>query len=104
MLVVWPSMIIGVRGTGRKSSIWVMFYSDDMFSLLIAFLGNFLLRDLLKALLMKAKHTSENDKFDATLSQALRDEWLTMIQNWESDKTSPNPYTHNEKGAKNINY
>jgi hypothetical protein len=81
-----------------------MFYSDDSFLLLIAFLGDFLLRSLLKAILMKAKHTLENNKFDATLSQALRDEWLTMIRNWESDKSSPNPYTHNEKGTMSVNY
>ena len=65
-------------------------------------LGDFLLRSLLKALVMKFKHTSENQKFDATLPQALRDEWFTMIQNWESDKSSPNPYTHDEKGTMNL--
>ena len=67
--------------------------------LLITFLGDFLLRNLLKALLMKSKHTLENNKFDTTLPKALRDEWLAMIRKWESDKSSPNPYTHNEKGA-----
>ena len=75
-----------------------MFYFDNATLLLITFLGDFLLRSLLKALVVKSKHTSENEKFDATLTQELRDEWLAMIQNWESDKSSPNPYTHNEKG------
>ena len=48
---------------------------------------------------MKTKHTSENKKFDATLPKGLREQWTTMIQNWESDKSSPNPYTHTEKGT-----
>jgi hypothetical protein len=52
----------------------------------------------LKALLMKEKHTSENRKFDATFSEDLRKDWLKMIQDWECDKSKPNPYTHEEKG------
>lgn len=48
---------------------------------------------------MKTKHASENKKFDATLPENLRQEWLTMIRNWECDKKKPNPYTHVEKGA-----
>ena len=71
---------------------------------LIMFPGDFLLRGLLKALLMKLKHTSENEKFDATLSRHLREDWLAMIRNWESDKSSPNPYTHKEKGILCIQY
>lgn len=47
---------------------------------------------------MRKKHTSENAKFDATFPQELRQEWLAMIRNWERDKSSPNPYTHEEKG------
>lgn len=65
---------------------------------LIVFSGDFLLRSLLKALLMKEKHTSENRKFDAMFSTHLRDEWVLMIQNWEHDMSKPNPYTHTEKG------
>lgn len=53
---------------------------------------------MLKALLMKEKHASENKKFDATLPTELRQEWLTMMQNWECDKSKQNPYTHTEKG------
>jgi hypothetical protein len=47
---------------------------------------------------MKSKHTLENEKFDSTLPKHLRDEWLVMIREWESDKSNPNPYTHKEKG------
>ena len=62
------------------------------------FLGDFILRSLLKALLMKRKHTSENSKFDAMFPVDLREKWMSMIQNWERDKSKPNPYTHKEKG------
>lgn len=62
------------------------------------FLGELLLRSLLKALLMKEKHASENKKFDDTFTEDLREDWLMMIRNWECDKSSPNPYTHTEKG------
>jgi len=51
---------------------------------------------------MKAKHTIENKKFDATIPENLRDQWLTMIQDWESDKSNPNPYTHTEKGISSL--
>jgi hypothetical protein len=52
----------------------------------------------LKALLSKEKHTLENKKFDAMFPVDLREDWMTMIRNWESDKSKPNPYTHVEKG------
>ena len=65
---------------------------------LTAFLGELLLRNLLKALLTKTKHTSENKKFDAMFPADLRKDWVTMIRNWERDKSKPNPYTHTEKG------
>jgi len=61
--------------------------------------GELFLRSLLKALLMRTKHMSENKKFDATFPTDLRQEWLTMIRNWEGDKSKPNPYTHAEKGT-----
>ena len=61
-------------------------------------LGKLLLRNLVKALLMREKHTAENKKFDNTFPDVLHDEWLVMIRNWERDKSSPNPYTHREKG------
>ena len=51
---------------------------------------------------MKTKHTSENKKFDATLPENLRDQWLTMIRAWESDSSNPNPYTHVEKGTSGV--
>ena len=60
--------------------------------------GEFLHQSLLKALLMREKHASENKTFDATFPVALREEWLTMIKNWECNKRKPNPYTHKEKG------
>ena len=69
---------------------------------LIIFSGELLLRNLLKALLMKAKHTSENKKFDANLPKSLLDRWLAMIQEWESNKSNPNPYTHTEKGVSGV--
>lgn len=47
---------------------------------------------------MKKKHTSENKKFDATFHEDLRKRWLAMIRKWERDESSPNPYTHTEKG------
>jgi hypothetical protein len=67
--------------------------------LLIVFSGDYLLRGLLKALHMKSKHTTENKKFDATLKDCLRKDWLAMIRSWESNKSNPNPYTHTEKGS-----
>jgi len=66
--------------------------------LLIILLGDLLLRSLLKALLMKAKHASENKKFDDTLPLNVREGWLKMIRDWESDKSNPNPYAYTEKG------
>ena len=53
---------------------------------------------------MKTKHTSENKKFDATLPKNLCDQWRTMIRNWESNKSNPNPYTHAEKGISSVPY
>ena len=47
---------------------------------------------------MEEKHASENKKFDATFAPELRREWLTMIRNWERDKSKPNPYIYTEKG------
>ena len=47
---------------------------------------------------MKQKHASENKKFDAMFSANLRQEWSTMIRDWERNKSKPNPYTHTEKG------
>jgi len=52
----------------------------------------------LKALLTRKKHVLANAKFDATFPANLRREWLTTIQNWERDKSNPNPYTYEEKG------
>jgi hypothetical protein len=60
--------------------------------------GELFLRNLLKALIARDKHTLENEKFDATFPAALRQQWLTMIRDWERDKSNPNPYTHEEKG------
>ena len=53
---------------------------------------------------MRKKHASENAKFDVTFSEALRQRWLTVIQDWELDKSYPNPYTHKEKGMFFISY
>lgn len=47
---------------------------------------------------MKTKHTTENKKFDATLPETLREQWMTMIRDWDSNRSNPNPYTHTEKG------
>lgn len=62
-------------------------------------LGDLLLRNLLKALAMKAKHTATREKFNAVIHADLRQEWTEMISRWEQDKTQPNPYTHTEKGV-----
>lgn len=47
---------------------------------------------------MKEKHASENKKFNTMFPAHLREEWLSMIRNWEFDNSKPNPYTHTEKG------
>ena len=47
---------------------------------------------------MKERHTAVLGKFDAILPVSLRQEWQEMISLWEENKTSPNPYTHTEKG------
>lgn len=77
-------------------------YQPPLVQRLIVFSGELLLRNLLKALLMKTKHTLENKKFDATLPENLRGQWLMMIRDWESDKSNPNPYTHTEKGISSV--
>ena len=51
---------------------------------------------------MKTKHASENKKFDATIPENLREQWLAMIRNWESNRSNPNPYTHTEKGIPSV--
>ena len=61
--------------------------------------GDLLLRNLLKALAMRDKHTTINKKFDAILPANLREEWAEMISEWEHNKSKPNPYTHTEKGT-----
>jgi hypothetical protein len=53
---------------------------------------------------MKKEHATENAKFDTGFSKALRQQWLTMIQDWERDKSNPNPYTHSEKGFFSLLY
>ena len=60
--------------------------------------GNLLLRNFLKALSMKEKHTATLLKFNADLSEDLLCDWADMIYQWERDKTRQNPYTHTEKG------
>ena len=47
---------------------------------------------------MKEKHTAENKKFDCMFAENLRNQWLSMIRDWECDKSKPNPFTHTEKG------
>ena len=93
-------MIIGVGGIGRKYWVWVWACFSDLYlsRKLIVFLGDFLLRSLLKALLMKEKHTLENQKFDSMFPEDVCNGWLSMIRNWERDKSRPNPFTHMEKG------
>jgi hypothetical protein len=54
---------------------------------------------LLKALLMKEKHASENRKFDSMFPESLRNEWVLMIRTWERNHSKPNPFTHVEKGT-----
>ena len=51
---------------------------------------------------MKAKHVSENKKFDATIHEDLHEQWFMMIRDWESDKSNLNPYIHTEKGISGI--
>lgn len=100
VLVIWPWMTLGAGGIGRRYWEWVqLFLQLHRSQPLTLLLGELLLRNLLKALLMKEKHTSENKKFDATFPAGLRNEWSVMIQKWERDKSKPNPYTHAEKGA-----
>ena len=91
-------MTAGIGGIGKKCWGWVR---HVLFYLLFADTktpGNLLLRNLLKALAMKAKHTAVVDKFKAILPMHLLLEWTNMISEWEQDKTKPNPYTHTEKG------
>ena len=96
-------MIAGAGGIGRRFWAWVCLTLSTVFDLTAnGSLGELLLRNLLKALLMKAKHTLENNKFDTTIPENLRERWLTMIQDWESDKSNPNPYTHTETGNARI--
>ena len=47
---------------------------------------------------MKEKNASEKRKFDGTLPEKLREEWLMMIRNWESNESNLDPYTYTEKG------
>lgn len=61
-------------------------------------MGNLLRQSLVKALKMKGKHAAVNEKFDATISDELREEWRTMVRDWEKDNSKPNPFTHTEKG------
>ena len=60
--------------------------------------GKLLLRNLSKALSMKAKHMTTMSKFNAELPEDLLSDWADMISQWERDKTKLNPYTHTEKG------
>lgn len=60
--------------------------------------GDLLRRNLLKALVMKEKHTAVNEKFNTIFPEGLRREWAEMISQWEWDRRKPDPYTHTEKG------
>ena len=80
-----------ILGMGMTDSVLSPFTNDEI-------QGNLLLRNLLKALAMKDKHSAVNKKFDAILTEDLRQEWADMISQWERDKMAPNPYTHTEKG------
>lgn len=82
------------NGYEQVPSVMITLVTDTLAFLL----GKLLLRNLVKALLMREKHTAENKKFDNTFPDVLRNEWLVMIRNWERDKSSPNLYTHREKG------
>ena len=61
--------------------------------------GDLFLRNLIKALAMKDKHSAVIAKFNAVFSEDLHQEWAEMISQWEQDRTKPNPYTHTEKGT-----
>ena len=99
LLVVLSLMMLGAVGIGIKSWEWVLsFYLPRRTKLLTLSSGELFLRSLLKALIMRKKHAQENAKFDATFSEGLRKQWSTMVQDWEHDKSNPNPYTHKEKG------
>jgi len=80
-------------GMGTMGSLKLVPVNDEP-----RFPGDLLLRSLLKALVMKSKHTAVNEKFDAMFSDELRREWKGMIRDWEINKSKPNPFTHTEKG------
>jgi Kyakuja-Dileera-Zisupton transposase len=61
-------------------------------------LGDLLHRSLLKALVMKDKHTAANNRLNEGFTEKLRNGWIKMIRDWEKDKSKPNPFTHTEKG------
>ena len=61
--------------------------------------GRLLLRNLLTALSMKAKHTTISNKFNTTFPKDVLLSWAEMVTRWELDKTEQNPYSHTEKGV-----
>ena len=97
VLTIQLLMIFGVGGIGRRFWAWVPLTLSAMFDLTTnCSLGELLFWNLLKVLLIKAKHVSENKKFDATKPKNLHEQWLTMIWDWESAKLNLNPYTYTE--------
>jgi hypothetical protein len=99
VLVILPSTIVGIGGIGRKYWEWVWLIRFPLQLADAQTAGDLLLRNLLKALSMKEKHTAINEKFNASFPKEVLLQWAEMISRWEQDKTAPNPYTHTEKGA-----
>jgi hypothetical protein len=48
---------------------------------------------------MRAKHTGLLDRFTAKFSPEVVDKWTSMIEDWDSDMTKPNPYEEPHTGA-----
>lgn len=63
---------------------------------LAQFTGLSLRRKLLNAVKEQGRHQSFLRDFNLAIDDAHREEWTEMVEAWERDKSSPNPYVHSK--------
>jgi hypothetical protein len=54
--------------------------------------GRMLLAQLLNAVVMQKKHRAAFEKFSTTFPSDVIAKWDKMVEEWDNDKSKPNPY------------
>jgi hypothetical protein len=79
-------------GTGARSQISVRVRLYLRNAWLTTILGASLLMQLKKAIFMYKKHRDAFEKFSITFPLDVTAQWDKMVDDWDTDKSKPNPY------------